>query len=171
MSSIWLKILPYIAAVLLALGALYGAYHHGVSTTNATWKAEWNDRDTRDAQAKEQNEAAERAKEQARQQAINKVVQNGQALIDTAAAAVTAANRESDRLRSAADGVTSRIAASQAGGNSCTAAASAAATRAVLVLADLLKRTDQRAGELAEYADQSHSRGLTCERAYDGLVE
>ena len=169
MSAIWLKALPYIAAVLLALGALYGAYHHGVSTTNATWKAEWNDRDTRDAQAKEQNEAAERAKEQSRQQAINKVVQNGQALIDTAAAAVTAANRESDRLRSAADGVASRIAASQAGGNSCTAAASAAATRAVMVLADVLKRADQRAGDLATVADQARARGLTCEQAYDAL--
>jgi len=169
MSAIWLKALPYIAAVLLALGALYGAYHHGVSTTNATWKAEWNDRDTRDAQAKEQNEAAERAKEQSRQQAINKVVQNGQALIDTAAAAVTAANRESDRLRSAADGLASRIAASQGGSHSCTAAASAAATRAVLVLADVLKRADQRAGDLAGFADQSHSRGVTCEQAYDSL--
>lgn len=169
MSAIWLKALPYIAAVLLALGALYGAYHHGVSTANATWKAEWNDRDTRDAQAKEQNEAAERDKEQSRQQAINKVVQNGQALIDTAAAAVTAANRESDRLRSAADGLASRIAASQVGGNSCTAAASAAATRAVMVLADVLKRADQRAGDLAGYADQSHGRGVTCEQAYDSL--
>ncbi|WP_454844068.1 DUF2514 family protein [Pseudomonas gorinensis] len=169
MSAIWLKALPYIAALLLALGALYGAYHHGVSTTNATWKAEWNDRDTRDAQAKEQNEAAERAKEQSRQQAINKVVQNGQALIDTAAAAVTAANRESDRLRRAADGLASRIAASQGGSHSCTAAASAAASRAVLVLADVLKRADQRAGDLAGYADQSHSRGVTCEQAYDSL--
>lgn len=169
MSAIWLKILPYIAAVLLALGALYGAYHHGVSTTNATWKAEWNDRDTRDAQAKEQNEAAERAKEQSRQQAINKVVQNGQALIDTAAAAVTAANRESDRLRSAADGLASRIAASQGGGHSCTAAASAAASRAVLVLADVLKRADERSGDLAGFADQSHGRGVTCEQAYDSL--
>ena len=169
MSAIWLKALPYIAAVLLALGALYGAYHHGVSTTNATWKAEWNDRDTRDAQAKEQNEAAERAKEQSRQQAINKVVQNGQALIDTAAAAVTAANRESDRLRSAADGLASRIAASQAGGNSCTAAASTAATRAVMVLADVLKKSVRRNTELAETADSAIARGEVCEAAYSAL--
>ncbi|RTY70675.1 DUF2514 family protein, partial [Pseudomonas veronii] len=50
-------------------------------------------------------------------------------------------------------------------------AASAAATRAVMVLADVLKRADQRAGDLAGFADQSHSRGVTCERAYDGLME
>jgi len=169
MSTIWLKILPYIVALLLVAGALFGVYHHGVTVTNDEWQAKWSERDARDEAAKATNEAAERTKEQSRQQAINKVVQNGQALIDTAAAAVTAANRESDRLRSAADGLASRIAASQAGGNSCTAAASAAATRAVMVLADVLKRADQRAGDLAGYADQSHSRGLTCEQAYDAL--
>jgi len=169
MSTIWLKILPYLAVLLLVLGALYGVYHHGVTVTNDEWLAKWSERDARDEAAKATNEAAERDKEQARQQAINKVVQNGQALIDTAAAAVTAANRESDRLRSAADGLANRIAASQAGGNSCTAAASAAATRAVMVLADVLKRADQRAGDLATVADQARARGLTCEQAYDAL--
>ena len=169
MSTIWLKALPYIAAVLLVACALFGAYHHGETVANDDWQARWSERDARDEAAKAANEAAERDKEQSRQQAINKVVQNGQALIDTAAAAVTAANRESDRLRSAADGVASRIAASQAGGNSCTAAASAAASRAVLVLADVLKRADERSGDLAGYADQSRVRGVTCEQAYDSL--
>lgn len=169
MSTIWLKILPYIVALLLVAGALFGAYHHGETVTNGEWQAKWSERDARDEAAQAANEAAERDKEQSRQQAINKVVQNGQALIDTAAAAVTAANRESDRLRSAADGLASRISASQAGGNSCTAAASQAAARAVMVLADVLKRADQRAGDLAGYADQSHGRGVTCEQAYDSL--
>lgn len=169
MIAIWMKILPYLAVLLLVLGSLYGVYHHGVTVTNDEWQAKWSERDARDEAAQATNEAAERTKEQSRQQAINKVVQNGQALIDTAAAAVTAANRESDRLRSAADGLASRIAASQAGGNSCTAAASAAASRAAMVLADVLKRADQRAGDLAGYADQSHSRGVTCEQAYDSL--
>jgi len=164
-----MKILPYIVALLLVAGALFGAYHHGETVTNDDWQARWSERDARDEAAKAANEAAERDKEQSRQQAINKVVQNGQALIDTAAAAVTAANRESDRLRSAADGLANRIAASQGGSHSCTAAASAAASRAVLVLADVLKRADQRAGDLAGYADQSHSRGMTCEQAYDSL--
>ena len=169
MSTIWLKILPYIVALLLVAGALFGAYHHGVTVTNDEWQAKWGERDARDEAALAANEVAERAKEQSRQQAINKVVQNGQALIDTAAAAVTAANRESDRLRSAADGLASRISAGQAGGNSCTAAASAAATHAVMVLADVLKRADQRAGDLAGFADQSHSRGVTCEQAYGAI--
>ena len=164
-----MKILPYIVALLLVAGALFGAYHHGETVANDDWQARWSERDARDEAAKAANEAAERDKEQSRQQAINKVVQNGQALIDTAAAAVTAANRESDRLRSAADGLASRIAASQAGGNSCTAAASQAAARAVMVLADVLKKSVRRNTELAETADSAIARGGVCEAAYSAL--
>ncbi len=100
---------------------------------------------------------------------MNKVIQNGQSLIDTATAAVASANRESDRLRDASDSVAHRFAASQGSGNSCTTAASQAAARAVMVFADLFKRANQRAGNLAGFADQSHARGVTCEQAFDGL--
>ena len=169
MNAILLKALPYIAALLLALGALYGAYHHGVSTTNATWQAEWNARDTRDAQAKEQNEAAARAKEQAWQLKLDKVTEDGQRAIDQATGDAVTARASADSLRGAADTLAARLATSQAGGHSCTAAASAAASRAVLVLADVLKRSDERSGDLAGYADQSRGRGVTCTQAYDSL--
>lgn len=169
MTSIWLKALPYIAAVLLALGALYGAYHHGVSTKNATWQAQWSDRDTQDAVAKELNEAAERTKEQSRQQAINEVIQSGQQIIDQATADASAARASADSLRDQVDALAARLSASQGSGHSCTAATSAAATRAVMVLADVFKRANQRAGDLAGFADQSHARGVTCEKAYDAL--
>ena len=43
------------------------------------------------------------------------------------------------------------------------------ATRAVMVFADALKRSDQRSGDLAADADQSRGRGVTCKQAYDGL--
>jgi hypothetical protein len=81
-----MKILPYIVALLLVAGALFGAYHHGVSVTNETWQSQWNARDTRDAQAKAENEAAARVREQAYQQSINKAVQDGQRTIDQATA-------------------------------------------------------------------------------------
>lgn len=169
MSPVWLRALPYLAVLAAVLGLAYGAYHHGTTITNAEWSARWSARDARDEGARALNEAAERTKEQSRQQAINKVVQNGQALIDTAAAAVTAANRESDRLRSAADEVSNRLAASQASSNSCTATSRAAATRDAALLADVLKRADQRTGDLAAVTDQSRSRGVTCAQAYDEL--
>lgn len=169
MNALLLRLLPYIAAVLLVLGALYGAYHHGVTVTDAKWLSAWHQRDADDQSAALENETRERAKEQARQQSINKAIQDGQRTIDQATADAAAARASADSLRGAADALAARLAASQAGGNSCTAAASAAATRAALVLADLLKRSDERSGNLADYADQSHGRGVTCEQAYDGL--
>ncbi|UQI33109.1 DUF2514 domain-containing protein [Pseudomonas bijieensis] len=171
MNPLLLRILPYIAALALVAGALFGAYHHGLSVKDAEWKAEWKSRDTRDAQAKQSNEAAERAKEQARQQSINKAIQDGQQIIDRATADADAARASADSLRGAADTLAARLTASQAGGHSCTAAASQAATRAVLVLADVFKRADQRAGDLAGYADQSRGRGVTCQQAFDGLAQ
>ena len=168
MNALWLRILPYIAAVAVVLAGLFLAYSHGQSVTNEEWQAKWNARDALDADAKSLNESTERAKEQARQQTINKVIQDGQKVIDQAFA--DAADSRDDRsLRDAADATAGRVAASQAGGHSCTAAASQAATRAVMVFADVLKRADQRAGDLAADADQSRGRGVTCERAYDGL--
>lgn len=170
MSALWLKALPYIAAVAVVLAGLFLAYSHGQSVTDAEWQAKWNARDTNDAAAKALNESTERAKEQARQQTINKVIQDGQKVIDQAYADA-AASRDDRSLRDAADATAGRVAASQAGGHSCTSAASQAATRAVMVFADVLKRADQRAGDLAATADQRGGRGVTCERAYDGLGE
>lgn len=165
--SIWLRVLPYIAAVLLAGGALFGAYHHGVTTTDATWQAKWNDRNTRDEEARVANEVAARTLEQSYQHSIDKAVQDGQRTIDQLTTDAATARASADGLRGAADKLAARLATSQAGGNSCTAAASAAASRAVMVLADVFKRADERAGDLAGYADQSHARGVTCERAFD----
>jgi len=171
MNPVWLRILPYIAAVALVAAALFGAYHHGIAVTDSRWQAEWNARDARDAQARTDNEAAERAKEQARQLSMNKAIQDGQRTIDQATADAADAHASADSLRGAADNLAQRLAASEASGNSCAAAASEAASRAAVVLADVLKRADQRAGDLAEVADQARARGVTCEAAYGAIAK
>jgi hypothetical protein len=171
MTLIWLRILPYVAAVLLVAGALFCAYHQGVTVTNGTWQSAWNDRNTQDAKAKAQNETRERVKEQAYQQSINKAVQDGQRIIDQATADASAARASADSLRGAADNLARRLAVSEASGNSCTAAASKAAARAAMVLADVLKRADQRASDLAAVADQAGARGMTCQKLYDELAK
>ncbi|MHC8295309.1 DUF2514 family protein [Pseudomonas sp. LB3P58] len=168
--KILLRFLPYIAALALVAGALFGAYHHGLSVKDAEWQSAWNDRDTLDAEARTANEVAERTKEQAYQRSINKAVQDGQRIIDQATADAATARASADGLRGAADAIAARLEASEASGNSCTAAASKAAARAAMVLADVLKRADQRAGELASEADQARARGMTCEQAYGGLL-
>jgi len=101
MKPVWLRILPYIAAVALVAAALFGAYRHGISVTDSRWQAEWNARDAKDAQARTDNEAAERAKEQARQLSINKAIQDGQRTIDQATADAVSARNAADSLRGA----------------------------------------------------------------------
>lgn len=157
------------AAVTLALvvAVFWWIYQHGRSTMDAEWQTRWALRDTADQEARVRAETVERDKEQARQNSITKAVEDGQRKIDEAVADAAAA-RADHGVRDEADR-TASSAASKAGSHSCTAATSAAASRAVLVLADVFKRADERAGELAAAADQSRGRGVTCERAYDGL--
>ncbi|WP_327440354.1 DUF2514 family protein [Pseudomonas donghuensis] len=49
------------------------------------------------------------------------------------------------------------------------AARGQAATRAAMVLSDLLTRTDARAGELAKAYDRARVAGLACEASYTAL--
>ncbi|NWC08303.1 DUF2514 domain-containing protein [Pseudomonas agarici] len=167
MTFFW-RVAPYLAGLLIAGLALFGAYRHGASVADSQWQARWNERDTRDASAKAVNEAKERTLEQARQLSINKAIQDGQRKIDQATADAADARSTADSLQRAVDDLAGRLKRAP-GGNSCTAAASQAATRAALVFADVLKRADQRAGDLAGYADQSRGRGVTCEQAFDAL--
>lgn len=169
MTSIYAKVGSFLLAVLLIFGALYGAYHHGETVKDAEWQTKWDDRNTRDEAAALANETTEREKEQARQQSINKVMENGQQTIDSATSIAADANARNVGLLNTVDKLTAQLAASEASGNSCATAASKTATRAAVVLADVFKRADQRAGDLAGYADQSHARGVTCEQAFGGL--
>lgn len=158
------------AAICLALVviAMWGAYEHGRSTKEEEWQTRWAVRDAGDKQAWVLAEVAEREKEQAYQRSITKAAEDGQRRNDEAFAA-GAAVRADRGVRDEADR-TAGGATSQTRSHSCTAAASAAASRAVLVLAEVFKRADERAGELAADADQSRGRGVTCERSYDAIA-
>nr|WP_283950180.1 DUF2514 family protein [Pseudomonas piscis] len=157
-------------ALLLILASYWGIYQHGRSVESAEWQARWNARDAGDKQAWAIDGRAERDKEQTWQNSINKVMHDGQRKIDSAVADAVTARAAADSLQRAVDDLSERLKRT-ASSNSCTAAASAAATRTALVLADLFKRADARAGDLAADADQSRSRGVTCEQAYGGLVK
>lgn len=173
MNALLLKVggAAVVALLLVALGgwALIAAYDHGKAVKDVEWQTRWSARDAGDKQAWGLAEAAEREKEQARQTSINKAVQDGQRKIDQAAADAVTARAAAGSLQRTVDDLAERLKRT-ASSNSCTAAASQAATRTALVLAELFKRADQRAGDLAADADQSRSRGVTCEQAYEGLT-
>lgn len=77
------------------------------------------------------------------------------------ARAVDARNR---LQRDLADYITQHRAAAQA---RAAAGQCAPDTGPADLLADMLRRADDRAGELAHVADTARARGLACERAYD----
>ncbi|HEY4664443.1 MAG TPA: DUF2514 family protein, partial [Comamonas sp.] len=148
----------------------YG-YQRGYSKADGRWQAKWQERDLLDAQATAQRQAEERAKEQQRQIAINEIASNAQANIEQAQRDAATAARTADSLRAAIDQAAGRLADSEASHNACTADASKARADAARVLADVLKRADERAGKLAAYADRARVAGLACEAAYDAVSE
>nr|BFD42936.1 hypothetical protein FFPRI1PSEUD_44350 [Pseudomonas sp. FFPRI_1] len=172
MNTLALKIGGIALAALLLAGleawALFRAYDHGKAVKGAEWQMRWSNRNAGDQQAWGLAEAEERGKELARQNSINKAVQDGQRKIDSAIADAVIARAAAGSLQRTVDDLASRLAA-QGRSNSCTAAASQAATRTVLVLADLFKRSDQRVGDLAADADQRRNRGMMCEQVYGTL--
>ncbi|AOK40853.1 DUF2514 family protein [Burkholderia vietnamiensis] len=90
----------------------------------------------------------------------------------------TDAAKERDQARadavaaaSAADGLRRQVVILVDGArHSAAAAGGPPAGDALDLLADVLGRADQRAGELAEYADRARIAGQQCERDYDALT-
>lgn len=157
---------PLLAGLLLFLAAA-GGWHEGGAHMDAQWQARWDQHEKQDQQAAAAFEARERAEEQRRQLSVNKVLENGQRNIDQVRANADAAANQ--RVRDAGIQYANRIAAAEAGRDSCTAAASQAAAKHARVLAELLGEVDRMAGVYAQAADESRVRGLACEEAYDGI--
>ncbi|WP_440063083.1 DUF2514 domain-containing protein [Pseudomonas syringae] len=155
--------------ILLALaGALYGAYQHGVTVTDLAWKAKWAEEVSTQAEAVATTTAEYRTEEQRRQKAANQVANDARqeqtAALTDAAVADAAGGRlriEAGKLAATAGCVPGDTGATERG---------KAATRAAMVLSDLLGRADARAGELAKAYDQSRITGKACEAAYDALT-
>ncbi len=148
---LWLGIL--VALAITAGGCYFKGHADGVRVTQAAAQ-----------QAQLKAVTAARTEEQRRTAAQSEIANEASKQRDAARAdAATAA--------SAADGLRKQVAAlvSRAG-HSAPAAGSAPADDPIGVLADVLERADQRAGELAEYADRARIAGQQCERSYDALT-
>lgn len=116
------------------------------------------------AQALATAQAQARTEEQRRQTAIEGIRRDAQDHIALAAADAAAADDRADSLREQVDKLARRPArcpSSTAGGE--------AADPAKLLLAELFRRADARAGELAAYADRARIAGETCERSFDAV--
>lgn len=156
--------------VLLALVALLGVQEVRVSRAKTEASearaALASDRATY-AQAAATQEKAARAEESRREAEKTKVIEDARTQTATAEAAARDAAGAAAGLRKQ---VASLIASRRASpANPGTAAGSSPAPDAIELLADVLGRVDDRAGELAAYADSSRIAGEACTRAYQSL--
>lgn len=82
------------------------------------------------------------------------------------------ARRDADDARAAAAGLranAAKLASRLAACNAGSASEREARERAAVVFAGVLEEMEARGRALAEFADQSRSAGLACERVYDGI--
>ncbi|ARL48226.1 hypothetical protein BOC50_36555 [Burkholderia pseudomallei] len=146
--------LAFVVTLAITAGTCYFAGHKdGVRTTTA-------------AAQKAQLAAvdAARAEEQRRTAAQSEIAND-------ANQQRTAALADAFAARAAAGSLQQRVDQLVAAGHHPAAAAGSPATGDALdLLADVLGRADQRAGDLAEYADRAHIAGQQCERDYDALT-
>jgi hypothetical protein len=157
------------AALSLALvaWAFWGAYEHGRSTMDAEWQARWADRDAGDKQAWALEEARARSEEQRRAAAQEEVRANAREQEHIAAVDGTGADTVGQRMRDEAARYATT--AGKCAADTAAATRGQAATRAAMVLSDLLARADARAGELAKAYDRGRIAGLACEASYSAL--
>jgi hypothetical protein len=119
---------------------------------------------TAQAEALATAQAQARAEEQRRQIEIEGIRRDAQDHIAQAAADAAAADAHAVGLQQLADKLARRPA-------SCPSAAAGSETAdpARLLLADLFRRADEIAGDMAAYADGARIAGEACERAADSV--
>ena len=105
-----------------------------------------------------------REEEQRRQSALNRLGRDARDQNKTASVDASVADAAGDRLHIEAG----KIAATACGDPRATERG-ASATRAAMVLSDLLQRADKRAGELAAAYDRALIAGLACERSFNTM--
>ncbi|MCX2691935.1 DUF2514 family protein [Pseudomonas sp. DCB_CB] len=128
--------------------------------TLADYRLEVSERDRRAAaQARQEEQRRAEAQEEARAHA-----QEERTIADAGAVGADAAGQ---RLRSDAAKLASTV--SCPGPDTAAIDRREAATRAAMVLSELLSRADERAGELAQAYDRARIAGHQCETSYDAL--
>jgi hypothetical protein len=160
----WLMRLGLLA---LVLASYWGAYQHGraVERSQALAASAERDSDYRRTEALGQRDARE--EEQRRAQAQEEARAHAHEQHQVADAGATGADAAGQRLQHDAAQLAATV--SCAGADPAAIARGQAATRAAMVLSDLLARADARAGELAKAYDRARIAGDQCEDEYDSL--
>ncbi|WP_060515599.1 DUF2514 domain-containing protein [Pseudomonas sp. NBRC 111132] len=157
-----------ILAVAVLLASHWAAYQHGRSVERANAGQATAQRDSGDRLAEVIGERSARQEEHRSADAQQEARVKGYEERTIADAGAADADAAGQRLRSVATQLAATV--SCPGPDTAAVARGQAATRAAMVLSDLLARADERAGELAAAFDQARVAGQQCEREYDALV-
>lgn len=158
-----------LAAAVVLVASHWGAYEHGRNVEQAQAGQAMALRDSSDRLAVVIGERGARQQEHQRAQAQEEARAHGHEERSIASAGAAGADAAGQRLRD--DGANFAAAISCPSTDAAAVARGQAATRAAMVLSDLLARADARAGELAKAYDQSRIAGKQCEREYDSLTQ
>lgn len=143
-------------------------YSKGAHDKELEWSAKWGEQATELATVRAAAELAARKAEQRRQADIERVRQDAEKQIASAERDAVAADAVAVGLREQAERLAKR--ASQCASHTGTTQSGDAAGQSAVVLADLLSRADERAGELAAAYDRARASGMACQRAYFSLT-
>ncbi|MCZ9636896.1 DUF2514 domain-containing protein [Pseudomonas putida] len=155
-------------ALLVLLGTYWLTYQHGRAVERAEAAAASAQRDSGDRLAEVIGERTARQEEQRRAQAQEEARAHAQEERTIADVGAAGADAVGQRLRD--EGAKLAATVSCPGTDTAAVARGQAATRAAMVLSDLLTRADARAGELAKAYDRARIAGQTCEREYDAMT-
>ncbi|MDH1984237.1 DUF2514 domain-containing protein [Pseudomonas sp. GD03689] len=155
-------------ALLAVVGSHWLVYQHGRSVERTEAAAASAQRDSGDRLAEVLGERGAREEEQRRAKAQEEARANAQEQRTTADAGATDADAAGQRLQHDAANFAATVRCPST--DSAAIARGQAATRAAMVLSDLLTRADERAGELAQAYDRARIAGQLCEREYDVLT-
>ncbi|MFK3907887.1 DUF2514 domain-containing protein [Pseudomonas monteilii] len=157
-----------IAVLALVLASYWGAYQHGRSVERAEAGMASATRDSGERLAEVLGERSARHEEQQRAQAQEEARAHAYEQTQVAYDGATGADAAGQRLQY--DAVQLAATVGCPGPDTAASTRGQAATRAAMVLSDLLARADARAGELAKAYDRAKIAGLTCEASYTALI-
>ncbi|HEN8706617.1 TPA: DUF2514 domain-containing protein [Pseudomonas putida] len=153
----------------LLLVSHWAAYEHGRSVELAQAGQQSANRDSGERLAEVIGERSARLEEHRSADAQQEARVKGYEERTIADAGAADADAAGQRLRSDASQLAATV--SCPGTDTAAVARGETATRAAMVLSDLLARADARAGELAKAYDQARIAGDLCEASYNALIK
>ncbi|MCO7515684.1 DUF2514 domain-containing protein [Pseudomonas guariconensis] len=158
-----------VGVLLLVVASYWGVYQHGRAVERAEAATASAQRDSGDRLAEALGERSAREEEQRRAEAQEEGRAHARQESQVADAGGAGADAAGQRLRDDAAKIAATVGCPAT--DTGAIARGQAATRAAMVLSDLLARADERAGELAKAYDRARIAGLACEAAYNALTK